>query len=703
MDLKQSKTILAKLLAAENVTVIHQKANTASFNPTTRVLTLPIWKDMDGVLYDLLTGHEVGHALFTPAEGWHDVIEKHARSRAFAGFLNIVEDARIEKLVRRKFPGLRASFYAAYQQLLDRDFFGVRNKTIADMLLIDRLNLHFKVGSQLRVPFQPEEQTWIDRMAALETWAEVEKLAEDLFEYCKQELEEQKNGQEKRGLGEIADGEDDGEGEPIDAEELTDFDELDRRVAKYVDRQEEPVAETDEAQRNAEKSLLDSACLPYHNMIFGKYDSRERIVPVQQVMQEMMFNETQELHRGAFMREFKEKNSRYISFLVQQFEMKRSADQLSRAKISKSGEIDVKQVHRYKISEDLFKRFTVLPNGKNHGLIMIIDMSGSMTNNMGPTIEQTLVLVEFCRKVNIGFEVYGFTNNALPYETMLKHQRQAEDFPAGYMSSGDAYFMMRQYFSDSMTPSQYKQQVSNMVMMLNLWNNRAAGRDRRFNETDMLRIPDSEHLNGTPLNDALMMLPDVFARFKARTKADIVNMVVLSDGESDNKLCGIEVYGNGKHIRQMRDPNHCNVVITDSVTKKSVKVQPTDSRGTRALVKFVGEITGANMIGFHITPETNKSAIRQALFGRNYDYATIETEVAKRHSEFRRTGLVVSTDQGYTEHYLIRGGKSMMVDDGELDVEDNATTREIERAFQKMQGNKQTSRVILSRFVAQIA
>jgi len=68
------KSNLAKLLATENVTVQHRKVQTASFNPKTRVLTLPIWKKMSTELYDLLLSHEVGHALWTPADGWHEAV-----------------------------------------------------------------------------------------------------------------------------------------------------------------------------------------------------------------------------------------------------------------------------------------------------------------------------------------------------------------------------------------------------------------------------------------------------------------------------------------------------------------------------------------------------------------------------------------------------------------------------------------------------
>ena len=115
MDIKQSKSILARLLAKENLTVQHKNIPTAYFDTKNRLLALPIWKDMSTDLYDLLTGHEVGHALYTPTAGWHDQVQDKDFGDHFKGFLNVLEDARIEKLIKRQYPGLRKNFYNAYQ------------------------------------------------------------------------------------------------------------------------------------------------------------------------------------------------------------------------------------------------------------------------------------------------------------------------------------------------------------------------------------------------------------------------------------------------------------------------------------------------------------------------------------------------------------------------------------------------------------
>ena len=66
---QEIKSQLAKLLATEDIVVEHKQVDSAQFNVRTRVLILPLWEKASNDVYDMLVGHEVGHALFTPDEG----------------------------------------------------------------------------------------------------------------------------------------------------------------------------------------------------------------------------------------------------------------------------------------------------------------------------------------------------------------------------------------------------------------------------------------------------------------------------------------------------------------------------------------------------------------------------------------------------------------------------------------------------------
>ena len=178
---QEIKGNLARLLATENLIVEHRKTATASFDVDRRVLTLPNWDRASSVVYDMLVGHEVGHALFTPNEDWrkmHDCLKD---------FVNVIEDARIEKLMKRKYPGLRKSFAGGYQELNNQDFFGILDEDLGKLSLIDRINLHFKVGACAMIPFSIEEQVFVSRTDVAETFEEVCQIAVDVYEFSKQE------------------------------------------------------------------------------------------------------------------------------------------------------------------------------------------------------------------------------------------------------------------------------------------------------------------------------------------------------------------------------------------------------------------------------------------------------------------------------------------------------------------------------------
>ena len=90
--------------------------------------------------------------------------------------------------------------------------------------------------------------------------------------------------------------------------------------------------------------------------------------------------------------------------------MKKSAYQYSRATVAKSGVLDVNKLHAYKYSEDIFSSITTLADAKSHGMFFIVDMSASMSNEIGTVYKQAINLSMFCKSVGIPFKVYGFTN-----------------------------------------------------------------------------------------------------------------------------------------------------------------------------------------------------------------------------------------------------------------------------------------------------
>ena len=177
VNLQQSDQ-LAKLLATENITVRRSAlAQTASFDLKGRVLTLPVLvtsKSKD--VADMMTGHEVAHALWTLEADWVQAIQEE---KIHKQILNVVEDARIERKIKRKYPGIVRSFITGYQQLANDKFFGDDEPSL-EMPLIDRLNLYAKCGKMAGIPFYDEEQWAVDGLESVETFEEAKTFAKKL-------------------------------------------------------------------------------------------------------------------------------------------------------------------------------------------------------------------------------------------------------------------------------------------------------------------------------------------------------------------------------------------------------------------------------------------------------------------------------------------------------------------------------------------
>ena len=175
--MRNKKNTIAKLLAEEDIFVIHKQMETAYFDVKNRELGLPIWKEnaINDVEEELMVCHEIGHALETPLSMLEDAtIRKIEHS-----VVNVLEDARIEKKVKNKYLGTVRIFNAGYDSLIKKDFFGTSGKDLATFNLIDRINLFFKGNTD--VVFSDEEKVWVDRTAKTETPDNVLDLAEELI------------------------------------------------------------------------------------------------------------------------------------------------------------------------------------------------------------------------------------------------------------------------------------------------------------------------------------------------------------------------------------------------------------------------------------------------------------------------------------------------------------------------------------------
>ena len=706
MSVVESKSLLAKLLAEENITVQHRKTQTAYFDIKQRILVCPILKDMPAELYDLLMGHEVGHALYTPLEGWHNAVTQDQRPN-FKSFLNIVEDARIERFVKNKFPGIRSSFYKGYQNLFDRDFFGVANVDIATLKLIDRINLHFKLGVLANASFSDEEMVFVRMVEEAKTWDDVVRAASALYEYAKNEQAQTDTHQSYELSDEDGDG-DDFEFDLEDGEPGAGKDEFEDDADIFEDARDfAPDSMTDKSFRRREQELVDESCVPIAYVNLPSINLAERVIPHSVVYQNMVstiphftatntFKDLESIMPGSSIRDFNAKNGRYVNYLVKEFELRKNAKQFARASINKTGELDMQKIGKYRLTEDLFRRVTVVPQGKNHGLILFLDMSGSMQHNMAGTIEQLLILTMFCRKVNIPFAVYGFIDSS------FDDRKSSHDHTGGFNKTmanykeGDLYlenetFRLREYLTSSMTRNEYNDAVSKLLVIMELY--------RRGMRAYM---PSSERLNGTPLDEAIVASIEITNKFRKAHRLEVLTTMFLTDGESScspyRYVTDVEEnsFPTTKSFRAQTESSfNYNLIITDPKSRESVS-GGRDSVMTTLLLKLAKKATGANYIGFFIgQPGVSiGQCVRKVMDIYRVKGANYEKDLARA----RKDKYFPVLNSGFDVYYVVPGGDELTVKDTGINVPVGAAKNDLRKAFLATMSSRAVNRVFLSRF-----
>jgi hypothetical protein len=706
---QESKTQLAKLLATENLIVEHKNVPTAMFNTKERKLIVPILKDeLTPEMYDLFIGHEVGHALNTPAEGWHDSIIDLKIPRSI---LNVVEDARIEKLIKRKYPGLRASFSKAYRELVSRNFFQTKGVDLNAMNILDRLNMHFKGGASQGIKFNAEEMVIVREMEELETFEDVVILSQKIMDMYRQEKKKQQEKRASDGEGE--------EGEEMsdenDSEEFPEFDdwndaeesELEEEQPKSGDpsanneelesKNDEDAEDnniddkieshTDDAFRKNEKELISSNGTDYvYGNIPESIDLKKIIVPFKHIIERHKKSIWCHDANPATFNEFRAKSGKVVSYLVKEFELRKNADQMKRASVAKTGELNMSKIYSYKFNDDIFKRLTVVPGGKSHGLVMFMDWSGSMSDNLHQTIKQLLNLVLFCKKVSIPFEVYAFTNRF--YD---------ENFAGG----GGRF--------DSYTAVNYKEDdvVLKRVNLLNLFSSKMNSSELTYMASALLKgsynpsgrkhfspdFPDWLGMHYTPLNEAIFCAIKIIPEFQKEYKLQIVNTVFLTDGEGHQLHRKFKSDEDQYH--HFGSSGRVRAILRHVKSGTSEKIEDSSSESyTKAALKILKEVTNTNVIGFYLLDKRDSRHVISRLYP-----ATANKELLR--STFMKEKSIVCTTGGYDEYYLIRA-ETDVDDDGELEVKSNST-RSFVSAFTKYNTGKIVNRTVLNKFIGLIA
>ena len=253
MELLQTKSLLAKLMATENLIVEQKPVDTAYFDVKNRVLVLPMLdRNISGYLYDLLVGHEVGHALYTPEEG----INKAKDLGINLSLMNVLEDSRIERKIKHKYPGIRASFIRGYTELIEKDFFGTAGANLNNLNFIDKVNLFCKGGPAQGIIFDDFEKDLVNQIESTTTYDDVIEVAKKVAEYMKLQEEEKQKLKllEPDDEKDVEDADDFDNSGYEDSDEESDADEKKSQEPQSIPSNEEEKEESDQKDSSDVKS-----------------------------------------------------------------------------------------------------------------------------------------------------------------------------------------------------------------------------------------------------------------------------------------------------------------------------------------------------------------------------------------------------------------------------------------------------------------
>jgi hypothetical protein len=723
------KSQLAKLLATEDLVVEHKKVPTACFNVHTRVLTLPMWKKASNLVYDLLVGHEVGHALFTPDEDWTKTVKVPPQ------FVNVVEDARIEKLMKRKYAGLAKTFFNGYKELNEEDFFQVSEEDISKFNLADRANLYFKIGNFISLDFKPEEHEIVNLISACESFEDTLIAAEELYKYCKKEKEQQQkvadfDSHETQGNSqspasdfvETNDSSFEQEGEsdksqeqPGETDSYGGTAQGEETPVKSSQSQDEPEIRTADSLEDKIRDLVGND--EYENTYVEiPQVNLDTVIGINSVIHkdvDKSFEHQQKLHNehakdkgyspvnlyketDIEFKKFKSSAQKEVNYLVKEFECHKAADQYARASTARTGVLDTTRLHTYKYNEDLFKKVSVIPDGKNHGLVFVLDWSGSMADVMLDTCKQLFNLVWFCKKVSIPFEVYAFTNEWRRGEYDYENDRYLATDRTPHYEKKDGLLVVDETFSmmNILTSKVSGKELGHQ--MLNIW--RLAycfGRTYHSPYTYSNRMC----LSGTPLNEALISLHQILPKFQKENKLQKVQCIVLTDGEA-NQLS----YYRELQRRWDKEPyigtgyvNPMSTFIRDRKLGTTYKIGYGYHDFTDTLLRNLKDkFSSTNFIGIRVLEPRNASRFIQLYHsindGKVYD---------KIQSDWKKLKSFTITNSGYNAYFGMSA--TALSQDDEFEVKEDATKSQIKSAFVKSLKTKKLNKKVLGEFISLVA
>ena len=468
----KSFEIYSQMSASEGISMIFSDTEeTAYFDVERRIIVMPKYNFLGETENQLLASHEVGHALFSKYS--MDAFQKN--NEAYGPLFNILEDAYIEGKIKSRFPGLHKIFKEGYKTLFDNGFFGKNlEEKVRSMHFYDRINLFFKVGHCLNVPFSQEEKAFIAKIYSLSSNKDVVNLCQKIKEFAENNdnsgftpinpdnINDSNGGVADSSVSASEDTSSDGKPEDKpsentknrDADTNKDFDEDNGSVTDNgsdtnndsdedefypgntydsLSRSLDDNLKKDRLQRETQEKPKpgDSYCEPFDIYLSLRENPTSNFV---EDFRQVSFDAVQELKRldadknardlfnkltlgyrlelHQFLEDMKENINSLKELSIEgdsYFKRLRNARKMKDTKYRITGKLDSRRLSQYKTAETIFKKKLIRYHETNHGVILFIDYSGSMSLNMvSEAIFQAIIICEFCKRNSIRFEAYLF-------------------------------------------------------------------------------------------------------------------------------------------------------------------------------------------------------------------------------------------------------------------------------------------------------
>ncbi len=393
--------------------------------------------------------------------------------------------------------------------------------------------------------------------------------------------------------------------------------------------------------------------------------------------------------------EFMTSTKRVVASMVKEFELRKKAHQYSRATVARTGSLNIDKLHAYKVSDELFLSVTKLADAKSHGLIMLVDYSGSMSGILGNVLRQTINLALFCRAAAIPFQVYGFTGGNPWQKHSAVSAARADVQNDSILLPGNVCIL--DLVNSSMSKTTFTEAIYNLFA-------------RSRPQSAHIFNVGAESLGGTPLNEVLIATHYITQQFKETHKIDKTTVVFLTDGEGSS--LAVERCKALDQYREVSKLNPYNYItsVRFKLMGRTISSQLASHYMTPALIQNLRITMGVEVIGFYLPCRNSKaqSILRDAnMFCKKaeiYAYSAEQLLKDKKcYDSYRKDGVsAVAGAFNYSNFFVIKPS-GLSIEDEDLEIEANASRKDIARAFMNFTQTKKTSRVFITKFAEAIA